>query len=205
MAAPPCGSSRGWGLSLALYDPWHKGMQGGDESRWLRAPRGCNMETAAQGLPQSQGPLTARRRVVFTQASGLHLRLADQLVRRAAAFQADIWLEGPGGRANGKSILDLMALAAACGTTLEIEARGPDAEEAVADLAALIGAGFEASEEGGRRPRAASCPATGRILRTETGADPGGHHGANYSLGVGRGRGRDLQLQEGMRRGRAGT
>lgn len=163
------------------------------------------METAAQGLLQSQGPLTARRRVVFTQASGLHLRLADQLVRRAAAFQADIWLEGPGGRANGKSILDLMALAAACGTTLEIEARGPDAEEAVAALAALIGAGFEASEEGGRRPRAASCPATGRILRNETGADPGGHHGANYSLGVGRGRGRDLQLQEGMRRGRAGT
>jgi phosphocarrier protein HPr len=142
------------------------------------------MVTAAQELPQGQGPLTARRRVVFTQASGLHLRLADQLVRRAAAFQADIWLEGPGGRANGKSILDLMALAAACGTTLEIEARGPDAEEAVAALAALIGAGFEASEEGGRRPRAASCPATGRILRTETGADPGGRHGANYSLGV---------------------
>ena len=139
------------------------------------------MVTAAQELPQSQGPLTARRRVVFTQASGLHLRRADQLVRRATAFQADIWLEGPGGRANGKSILDLMALAAACGTTLEIEARGPDAEAAVAALAALIGSGFEASEEGGHRPRAASCPATGRILRTETGADPGGHHGANYS------------------------
>jgi phosphocarrier protein len=122
------------------------------------------MTTAAQELPQSQGPLTARRRVVFTRASGLHLRLADQLVRRAAAFQADIWLEGPGGRANGKSILDLMALAAACGTTLEIQGRGPDAEEAVAALAALIGAGFEASEEGGTvpQPRPRVSPVLGR-------------------------------------------
>jgi phosphocarrier protein HPr len=107
------------------------------------------MTAATQELPQGPGPLTARRRVVFTQASGLHLRPADQLVRRAAAFQADIWLEGPGGRVNGKSILDLMVLAAACGTMLEIEARGPDAEEAVAALAALIGTGFEASERGG--------------------------------------------------------
>ena len=72
------------------------------------------MTAAAQELPQGPGPLTARRRVVFTQASGLHLRPADQLVRRAAAFQADIWLEGPGGRANGKSLHDLMVLAAAC-------------------------------------------------------------------------------------------
>jgi phosphocarrier protein HPr len=127
------------------------------------------MITAARELPQGPGPLTARRWVVFTQASGLRLRLADLLVRRATAFRADIWLEGPGGRANGKSLLDLMALAAACGATLEIEARGPDAEGAVAALAALIGAGSEASEEGGHQPRAASCPATGRILRTETG------------------------------------
>lgn len=42
--------------------------------------------------------------------------------------------------ADGKSILDLATLAAECGTTLDIEAHGPDAEDAVA---ALILAGLD--------------------------------------------------------------
>jgi phosphocarrier protein HPr len=37
--------------------------------------------------------------------------------------------------ANGKSLLDMTCLAAECGTTLELEALGPDAEECLAALA----------------------------------------------------------------------
>ncbi len=43
-----------------------------------------------------------------------------------------------GTEVNGKSILDLTLLAAECGTLLDLEARGPDAEEAIALLARLV-------------------------------------------------------------------
>ena len=49
---------------------------------------------------------------------------------------------------NGKSILDLMTLAAERGACLDLEARGPDAEAAVAALAALVLARFYEDDEG---------------------------------------------------------
>ena len=89
---------------------------------------------------------TAGRRVVIVNALGLHLRPASRFVALAASFRSDIVVACKGIRANGKSILDLATLAAECGTTLEIEAHGPDAEDAVADLADLIASGLD---EGG--------------------------------------------------------
>ena len=53
-----------------------------------------------------------------------------------------------GNEFNGKSILDLTSLAAECGTRLEVEARGPDAAEAVAALADLVSAQFHEDENG---------------------------------------------------------
>ena len=48
---------------------------------------------------------------------------------------------------NGKSILDLTTLAAECGTRLELEARGPDAVEAIDALADLVLARFHEAED----------------------------------------------------------
>ena len=53
-----------------------------------------------------------------------------------------------GNQFNGKSILDLTTLAAECGTRLELEARGPDAAQAIEALAELVSAQFYENENG---------------------------------------------------------
>ncbi len=82
----------------------------------------------------------ARRQVAITNVLGLHLRAADKFVRLAQAFQSDVKVRSNGIIADGRSILDLLSLAADCGTMLAVEAQGFDAEDAVAALANLISA-----------------------------------------------------------------
>jgi phosphocarrier protein len=82
----------------------------------------------------------ACRQVGVGNVLGLHLRAADQFVCLADQFQAEVGVWCNGIVANGKSILELLTLAAECGTTLALEARGCDAEDAVAALAKLISA-----------------------------------------------------------------
>jgi phosphocarrier protein HPr len=88
------------------------------------------------------------QRVAIANALGLHLRAADQFVRLAQQFRADVRVHLDGKGANGKSILDLMALAGACGTRLDLEARGPDAAEALTALCELIESRFHEETEG---------------------------------------------------------
>jgi phosphocarrier protein len=90
----------------------------------------------------------ARRQVEIANALGLHLRPADKFVRLAQQFLSEIRVSHDGKDMNGKSILDLTMLAAECGTILEVEARGPDAEAAVEALAELVLARFYETEEG---------------------------------------------------------
>ncbi len=90
-------------------------------------------------------PLRDRRQVVINDPLGLHLRPAAKLVVLAKSFTSDIRVVCRGNTANAKSILDLVTLVADCGTTLEIVAHGPDAEEAVRAVTDLIGAGLDGS------------------------------------------------------------
>jgi phosphocarrier protein len=97
----------------------------------------------------SQHPPVFRRRIEIINALGLHMRPADKFVRLALQFQSEIRvIHDNGNEFNGKSILDLTSLAAECGTRLNLEACGPDAEAAVATLAELISAGFYEDENG---------------------------------------------------------
>lgn len=75
-----------------------------------------------------------------TDPDGLHLRTAERLARTALAFDAEIRVRRGGRVADARSILDLLALSAACGSRLEVEARGTDAEAAARALANLDGA-----------------------------------------------------------------
>jgi phosphocarrier protein len=95
----------------------------------------------------SHDPPVARREVEITNSLGLHLRPADKFVRLAHQFQSDIHVLCKGRVINGKSILDLTTLAAECGTRLELEARGPDALEAIDALADLVLARFHEAED----------------------------------------------------------
>ena len=75
------------------------------------------------------------------------MRPAGKFVSLANSFRSEVWVEYRGERVSGKSILNMTTLAAECGTTLDLEARGPDAEEALAALADLVAAGFHMVEE----------------------------------------------------------
>ena len=89
----------------------------------------------------------ASRQVAITNVLGLHLRAADKFVRLAQLFQSEVKVCSNGMTADGRSILDLLSLAAECGTMLAVEAQGFDAEEAVAALANLISAQSHESED----------------------------------------------------------
>ena len=101
----------------------------------------------------SHDAAVARRQVEITNAMGLHFRPADKFVGLALRFQSEIRVTVDGQEINGKSILDLMTLAAECGTRLDLEARGPDAEAAVAALAELVLARFHETDEGQEQPQ----------------------------------------------------
>ena len=95
-------------------------------------------ETGVERTPT----LTARRHAEIINDLGLHLRAADRFARLAQRFRAEVRVGFEGKKVNGRSILDLTTLAAACGSVVELEADGPDAEEALVSLAGLMGCGF---------------------------------------------------------------
>jgi phosphocarrier protein HPr len=93
-------------------------------------------------------PGSSRREIEITDAVGFHLRSASRFVRLSQQFQADVRVSCNGRAANGRSILDLMMLAAECGARLELEMTGPDADAALTTLGALVENGFHESYDG---------------------------------------------------------
>lgn len=78
---------------------------------------------------------------------GLHARAAAKFVGIANQFACDIQVgHNPSSLANGKSIMAVMMLAASKGTTLHLQAEGPEEEKALAALVALIENYFEEGE-----------------------------------------------------------
>lgn len=69
---------------------------------------------------------------------GLHARASAKLTQTASAYQSEVWLERNGKRVNAKSIMGVMMLAAAKGSTITIDTSGADADDAMAALQALI-------------------------------------------------------------------
>lgn len=78
------------------------------------------------------------REVQIVNKLGLHARASAKLTQTAARFVSDVWLACDGRRVNGKSIMGVMMLAATKGTTLKLQVDGPDEQEAMAALTALI-------------------------------------------------------------------
>ena len=73
---------------------------------------------------------------------GLHARAAAQIVKTASAYKSRILLAKDGLEVDGKSIMGIMMLAAAKGSTIRLRIEGPDEEEAMSVLEALITNGF---------------------------------------------------------------
>ena len=73
---------------------------------------------------------------------GLHARASALLVKTASQFTSEIKIEREGVSVNGKSIMGIMMLAAAKGTTIRVTVEGEDETLAMATLGELIRNGF---------------------------------------------------------------
>ena len=82
------------------------------------------------------------RTVEVVNKRGLHARASAKFVTMAAQIDAAIEVEKDGNKVCGTSIMGLMMLGAAMGDSITISATGLGAEEAVAQLSALVEARF---------------------------------------------------------------
>lgn len=73
---------------------------------------------------------------------GLHARPAMMFVDAATGVRSDVTVKGNGEEVDGKSIMQMMMLAATQGVELEITAVGDDAEDACRMLEELVNSGF---------------------------------------------------------------
>ncbi len=73
---------------------------------------------------------------------GLHARPAALIVQTANKFPCEVTLEKDGQNVNGKSIMGVLMLAAAQGTTVTVRTEGEEAAKCADALAALFENGF---------------------------------------------------------------
>ena len=77
---------------------------------------------------------------------GLHARSASAFVKVAKNFSSKINVANQYANADGKSIMSMMLLQAAYGTTIQLSVDGVDEEAAICALTALINDKFGESE-----------------------------------------------------------
>jgi phosphocarrier protein HPr len=87
-----------------------------------------------------------QREVEIINKLGLHARASAKLTQTAGRFESAVWLSRNGRRVNAKSIMGVMMLAAAKGSTVIVETDGPDEEQALSALSALIAERFGEDE-----------------------------------------------------------
>ena len=80
--------------------------------------------------------------VMICNRKGLHARASAKFVKCAETFNANIRVTRDGQTVGGTSIMGLMMLGASIGTTIKLEADGPEAPEAIEALVALVADGF---------------------------------------------------------------
>lgn len=82
------------------------------------------------------------RAVELVNRLGLHARAAAKFVNVSSSFSCEITVQYNDEEVNGKSILGLLLLAAPCGSTLTVRARGGDADSALEAIADLVSGRF---------------------------------------------------------------
>jgi len=82
------------------------------------------------------------RSVTVVNQLGIHARAAAKFVHLATRFEASVRVARDRREMDGKSIMGLLLLAAARGTTIRISADGADEQAAVDALAGLVESGF---------------------------------------------------------------
>ena len=83
------------------------------------------------------------RTITITNRAGIHARPAALLVQAAQDFNSNIYFEKGRDKINAKSIMGILALAAAYGTELKIIAEGEDEEQAIEAIVRIFDTKFE--------------------------------------------------------------
>jgi phosphocarrier protein HPr len=99
--------------------------------------------------PPDEEPLpegTAARVIEIVNQKGLHARASAKFVQMVEKFNAEVRVKRGGERVGGTSIMGLMMLSAGPGTSITIEAFGPEATEVLDALEALIKSKFGEDE-----------------------------------------------------------
>ena len=95
------------------------------------------------GISESITEMTLDREFVVPNRRGLHARAAARIVEVASRYRSEIWITKDGCRVDGKSILDVLTLAAKQWCTVTIAAHGDDADEALSALEELFKRNFD--------------------------------------------------------------
>lgn len=91
--------------------------------------------------------LPVRVQVEICNQKGLHARASAKFVKLAATFEGNrIYVFRDGNQVDAQSIMGLLMLGAGIGSTIEIAADGPEAQQAVDALAALVAGKFGEDE-----------------------------------------------------------
>ncbi|MFO1017754.1 MAG: HPr family phosphocarrier protein [Hyphomonadaceae bacterium] len=88
-----------------------------------------------------------KRTIPVINIRGLHARASRKVAELALSYEeTTILVRREGEEADARSLMDLMMLGAGIGSELEIEAEGPQAEEALAKIEALFANKFDEGE-----------------------------------------------------------
>jgi phosphocarrier protein HPr len=101
----------------------------------------------ADSSSDSPGPVPTVSRVLeICNKRGLHARASAKFVMTVEQFDAEVFVTRGSERVGGTSIMGLMMLAAGPGTSITVEATGPQATEVVDALAKLVAERFTEGE-----------------------------------------------------------
>jgi phosphocarrier protein HPr len=101
-------------------------------------------QEGAGSLPDRSGPIIRIIEIVNTR--GLHARASAKFVQMVERYDADVKVKRGGETVDGTSIMGLMMLAAGPGTSITIEASGPQAPEVMDALEGLVTGRFGESD-----------------------------------------------------------
>ncbi len=93
-------------------------------------------------MPDNLAMPQAEKTVVLTNRMGLHARPSTQIATTASRFSADVTITKDDMTVDAKSVLELLMLAAECGSELTVQGDGDDAQAAVAAISSLVESRF---------------------------------------------------------------
>ena len=86
------------------------------------------------------------KKIEIKNKLGVHARAAALMVQTVNRFSAQVSISKDGQTADGRSIMGVLTLAATQGSTIQVEAAGHDAEQAVKAIEKLVDRRFNENE-----------------------------------------------------------